>query len=366
MKAFLYGSSTSSHQVEGNNVHNDWWQAEQIKKVPFKSGEACDQYHRFAEDFGLAKQLGHTAHRLSLEWSRIEPVEGQWNYKALEHYRVVLEELKKQGLVPFVTLHHFTNPKWFAERGGWEKSDSVELFMRYVKIVAEQFQDLVDFWIPINESNVYVGKGFVQGEWPPFKKNKLSAWRVTRNLLKAHRQAYTLIHRIDKHAEVGSAHSIIYFPESKLLNKLYNHYFLKKINNYSDFIGLNYYFSSQKEWDGPVSALNWSINPNGLKKVLLDMKMYNKPIYITENGIATNKDQERAEFIRSHLRAIEQAQAEGVDVRGYFYWALLDNFEWAEGFKPRFGLIEVDYATQERRIRPSALVYKAIIEAAQK
>lgn len=385
---FLYGAATSAHQVEGNNVHNDWWAWERAgvgRRVP--SGLASDQYRRYRDDFALAQSLGHTAHRLSLEWSRIEPVRGQWDEAALRHYRLVLEELRERGLASFVTLHHFTNPLWFAQRGGWERSDAVELFDRYVRLVVQRFGDVVDFWITFNEPMVFAAEAYFHGRWPPQKRSVRSGLRVIRVLSRAHRRAYRTIHLLLPRAHVGLAKHFIFFVPAdaaqvgdRLVARLYswwfNHRFLELTRGAHDFVGVNYYFTAAKRfrfsspffgtepWSGPVSDLGWPLSPDGLERVLREAARYRLPLYVTENGLADAADTQRADFIRSHLRAVERAQQRGADVRGYLYWSLLDNFEWDLGFEPRFGLVAVDYRTQVRTVRPSAYVYKAIIEQA--
>jgi len=366
-KSFLWGAATSAHQVEGNNTHNDWWAWEQQTAGIKCSGRASDHYHRFKEDFALARSLGHNAHRLSLEWSRIEPERGQLYQPALAHYREVLEELKRQRLTSFVTLHHFTNPLWLAEAGGWERRESVELFANYVKMVVENLGDLVDFWVTINEPVVYALEAYWHKRWPPQKRSAPAVWQVVRHMAAAHRRAYQIIHRAWVGARVGLAkHLIAYSAKQTFKDYWFNHYFFTLVGEKQDFIGVNYYFADQdKLGGGPKSDIGWPIYPAGLTQVLLYMKRYKLPIYITENGLADVRDSQRADFIRDHLRAVEAAQAQGVDVRGYLHWSLLDSFEWDKGFEPRFGLIEVDRATMERRIRPSAYVYKAIIESAK-
>ncbi|MFH1354387.1 MAG: glycoside hydrolase family 1 protein [bacterium] len=363
---FIWGAATSAHQVEGNNTHNDWWEWEQNTPGVTSSGRAADHYSRFKEDFALAKSLGHNAYRLSLEWSRIENEKGKWNEQALKHYRQVLEELKKQNMISFVTLHHFTNPLWLAKSGGWVSREAIEEFTRYVEIIINRLGDLIDFWVTINEPVVYASQAYWHGCWPPQKKNVWSMWRVLKNMAAAHRRAYRIIHRASPLARVGLAkHVIGYSPEQRLKNYWFNHYFFSLTRGRHDYIGVNYYFVDQnKPWQGPKSDLDWPICAEGLTRALVDMKRYNLPIYVTENGLADADDSRRADFIRDHLRAIEEAQRQGADVKGYLHWALLDNFEWEKGFAPRFGLVEVDYKTMERKVRPSAYVYKAIIESA--
>lgn len=365
--SFLWGAAASAYQVEGNNTRSDWWMWEQNTPGIVSSGRAVDHYARFREDFVLAKSLGHNAHRLSLEWSRIEPEWGKWDEGALKHYEEVLGELKAQGMTSFVTLHHFTNPLWLARKKGWVRRESVELFTRYVEMVAHRLGDLVDFWVTINEPVVYATQSYWRRRWPPQRKSALATWRVVKNMAAAHRRAYQILHRVLPQARVGVAkHVIAYSAEQKLKDYWFNQYFFSLTRGRHDFIGVNYYFTDQgKPWDGPKSDIGWPIYPEGLTQALLDLKRYNMPLYVTENGLADASDSERADFIRDHLRAVEQAQEQGVDVRGYFYWSLLDNFEWDLGFTPRFGLVEVDYETMERKVRPSAYVYKAIIESAR-
>ena len=387
-KDFLWGSATSAHQVEGWNDNNDWWDWEQKTAGIEKSGKACDHYHLFKDDFILAKSLGHNAHRLSLEWSRIEPERGKWNKEALNHYREVLKELKRQGLKSFVTLHHFTNPVWFMKNGGWANSEAKESYGRYVKVVVESLGDLVDFWITINEPMVYATQSYWYGRWPPQKRNLFSMWRVVRNMAAAHRKAYRIIHRMYPDAQVGLAkHLVAFIPEktSRLKDGVvmglgdlwFNHFFYRLTRGKHDFVGVNYYFAVTKQWrilstsikdvvwKGDTSDLNWPIRPEGFKHVLLHMKRHGLPLYVMENGLADADDKQRADFIRDHLRMIEEAQKEGVDVRGYLHWSLMDNFEWDLGFGPKFGLVEIDYETLKRKPRPSAYVYKAIIDSAK-
>jgi len=362
---FLWGAATSAYQVEGNNVHSDWWAWEQRTAGVEQSGRASDHWHHYKEDFVLARELGHNAHRLSLEWSRIEPSQEEWDKPALAHYREVLQELRRQGLTSFVTLHHFTNPQWFAQAGGWVSARSPELVERYVSTVVNHLGDLVDFWVTINEPVVYATQSYWRRRWPPQKHSILAGGRVLRHLARAHKKAYRVIHRRFNRAQVGIAkHAIAYSPGQGLTEWWFNHFFYALTRGAHDYLGVNYYFSSNWEkWKGPTSDLGWPINPGGLTQILLHMKRYGLPIYITENGLADADDAQRADFIRSHLRAIEEAQVQGAQVRGYLHWSLLDNFEWAAGYRQHFGLVAVDRKTMRRTVKPSAKLLKRIIQS---
>lgn len=356
-KNFLWGTATSAYQVEGGIKNNDW-----IKF--YDAGRACDHYHRFKEDFDLAKSLGQNAHRFSIEWARIEPEEGKFNQKELEHYQQVVSALGQCQLEPFVTLFHFTLPQWFAKKGGWLNKKAPYYFVRYVQKIVEALGGRVRFWLTINEPMVYVSGSFLRGRWPPQEKSFWKSWKVLQRLVKAHRLAYQTIHQKNREAKVGIAKHMFYFEGSTILRYLANDYFLQKIKKYQDFVGLNYY----RPWRVSLKEklertdMDWEIYPQGIFHILKDLRKYKVPVYITENGLADARDKKRAKFILEHLAFVWQAIQEGVDVRGYFHWSLLDNFEWTEGFWPRFGLIEVDYKTLQRKIRPSARVYAKICQ----
>jgi beta-glucosidase len=370
---FLFGSATSAHQVEGGNTNNDWWDAETRGLVKHRSGLAADHFHRYEEDFDILRNLSQNAYRLSLEWSRIEPREGEFNHEAIGYYRHVLTALRRRGITPMVTLHHFTNPRWLAKQGGWESPAAPILYARYIRRVVQEFHDLVHLWVTFNEPMVYIVEGYWARRWPPFHRSVFRAWRVYRNLRRAHTLAYQAIRHIEPGAAVGTAQNMIDLvprrtlidaPLTALLLRFWNFSFIRNIPY--DFIGVNYYFHHHVKWFGqqrasesghPVSDVGWGVHPEGLYRILVGLQKYHKPIYITENGIADANDQWRGEFIRAHLVSVQKAIREGIDIRGYFYWSLLDNFEWEKGFGPRFGLVAIDYHTLERRIRPSAYVY---------
>ncbi|OGZ50784.1 MAG: hypothetical protein A3F26_00070 [Candidatus Ryanbacteria bacterium RIFCSPHIGHO2_12_FULL_47_12b] len=370
MGNFFWGAATSAHQVEGGN-HNDWSEFEKTRGLE-QSGRACDHYNRFREDFDIAKSLGHNAHRFSLEWSRIEPEEGKFDEREIQHYRDVIATLRERGLEPFVTLWHWTVPLWFRDCGGWTLKESPKYFSRYVEKVVSALGDptsngevgspLVKFWITLNETNVYTGHGYWKGDWPPGERSLVRYIVSNHHLSQAHIAAYKIIKSANPGSEIGIAHNMIYFTRvpARLKNYIYNHFFLHSIKKYQDFTGINYYFSDRDMKE--KTDMGWSIDPDGFYHVLKDAARYKKPIYVTENGIADTKDEKRAAFIKDHVEAMQKAMREGTDVRGYFYWSLLDNFEWDKGFAPRFGLVEMDYETLERKVRPSAKEYQKIIE----
>ena len=391
-KDFLCGAATSAHQVEGSN-HNDWteWEKENAARLSkknegkyppenFISGRACDHYSRYEEDFDLAKKLGHNTHRFSIEWSRIEPEEGKFSELEIEHYRSVIRALRARGLEPFVTLWHWTMPTWFVEIGAFEKRANIEYFARFCQRIVKKFSGEVTFWITINEPEIYAGNSYLKGVWPPQNKNFISYIKVLTNLIKSHKNIYEIIKKYDSKAQIGITKNNIYFEayQNKIGNRILkkfidwwlNFYFLNRIKKYQDFIGLNHYFHNRiknfkfnQNENKKISDMGWELYPESIYYVLRSLKRYNQPIYITENGLADAEDKNREWFIKESLKNIHKAISEGVDVRGYLYWSLLDNFEWDKGFWPRFGLVEINYRTLERRIRPSAWEYKKIIEA---
>ena len=398
-KDFFWGAATSSHQVEGNN-HNDWsvWEKENAERLSqksggkyppenFISGGACDHYNRYKEDFDIAKSLGHNAHRFSIEWSRVEPEEGKFNKKELEHYRDVIKALRERGMEPFVSLWHWTLPLWLRDKGGVLAEDFPSRFSRYVERVRGSMGKDVRFWITINEPEIYALNSYFRGKWPPQKWGPVSFFRAMYALNEAHQRAYRVIKKNAPEAAVGVAVNQSYFESvGGVMNdifmwgaeRIWNKRFLWHVSDELDFIGLNYYFHNRidcgfnKNKNEKVSDMGWELYPEGLYHVLLGLKQFQKPIYITENGLADARDEHRAWFIKEHIHWMKKAMEEGVDVRGYLYWSLLDNFEWDKGFWPRFGLVEVDYQpkadppqagkTLKRRIRPSAYAYKKIIE----
>ena len=398
-EGFLWGSGTSAHQVEGG-CYNDWtewekknaerlaknaksyWQEWQWKKFPemlspenYFSGRACDHYNRYEEDFDLAKSLGQNAHRFSIEWSRIEPEEGRFDEKEIEHYRKVILSLRERGIEPLVTMWHWPLPLWLAQQGGLTNKKLSEYFSRYAEKLVTSFGE-VKYWITFNEPEIYSFNCFLRGVWPPQTKNPITYLSVINNLIRSHRGIYRIIKKINPGAQIGIAAHNVYFEAYKnrsvnmILKKIidwwWNYHFLNQIKDFQDFIGLNFYFHHRinngfrKNENKIVSDLGWELYPEGIFDVLIGLKKYQKPIYITENGLADAADEKRAWYIKEVLKEIHRAIESGVNIRGYLYWSLIDNFEWDKGFWPRFGLVEIDYKTLERKIRPSAEVYKKI------
>jgi len=386
---FLWGVSTSAYQTEGGIVC-DWsgWEKslERIKGIKkqgldpedFICDKACDSYHRYKEDLDLVKDLNCGVYRMGVEWARIEPQPEVFSEKEIEHYRQVLKEAKKRNLKVVLTLWHWTNPVWVQEMGGWANKKVVEYFLVYAKRISQELGDLVDFWVVLNEPMVHVFNGYIIGKFPPNKFCPFQAYKTFRNLVQAQRKVYDL----GLKSPVGITALINYFEPARewcflerslasLMHYFWNHKFLKKIKNHIDFIGVDYYFHDRIVWYPPfrknlnekVTDMGWEIYPEGIYYVLKYLGKFKKPIYIMENGIADAQDKYRADFIKDHLYYAHKAIEEGVDVRGYFYWSLLDNFEWAAGWDPKFGLYKVNRKTFQRKARPSAKIYSKICQS---
>ncbi|MFN8589716.1 MAG: family 1 glycosylhydrolase [Candidatus Eisenbacteria bacterium] len=395
---FRWGAATSAHQVEGGNTRNDWWRFERVPgaiRGGRGSGDACRHYERFAEDFDLAAADGHGAHRLSLEWSRLEPAPGRFDAGAIAHYHAVLGALRARGLAPVVTLHHFTNPLWIADQGGWESRATIARFVDFARFCAGEFGGEVDDWCTVNEPEVYAFRAYAEGVWPPGVRDRSRALGVIAHLLEAHGLAWHAIHDADRTdadgdgvaARVGFAKHHVQLVPSRAWNPL-DHllaHFERRVFNDAveratvdgvvdlaipgatrvrrridalagalDWFGLNYY----TRWHvkafapdphvvprgAPCNDLGWELWPDGLRLALHAAARAGRPVLVTENGVADAHDTLRPGAIVAFAEAMHRAIAEGVDVRGYLHWSLLDNFEWAEGWHGRFGLYGVDPA----------------------
>ncbi len=417
-KDFLWGSATAAHQVEGNCTNNNWFQFEsavdergnpRISNYQ-RAGIACDHWNRYKEDIQLMKALSLNAYRFSVEWSKIEPKPGVFDETVLDHYEKVVDELLANGIEPMVTLHHFTNPIWFEEQGAFLQENSPEIFANFVQRVVQRLGPKVKLWCTINEPSIYAVLGYFTAEFPPAEKDAKKAVLVFRNLLRAHTAAYTVIKKLEPQAQVGLVVNIsIFDPPNRwnVLDVLLAHLLNKNLNevhfpylvdgrfNFSlpglasesytsgvreafDFVGLNYYTHFHRRFNPfseelftevtrlppeELTDMGYEIYPEGLYRALKLITRYtSKPIYITENGIADNSDTKRAKFIEDHLSVVNKAIADGMNIKGYFYWSLMDNFEWAHGFEKRFGLYHVDFATQKRTLRQGSLKYLEIIQ----
>lgn len=384
---FLFGSATAAYQVEGGITNTDWNVFEQAGRILNKQvvGAAANHYELYAEDIKLAKELGHEAFRFSIEWARVEPQPGQFDQAVIAHYRQVLETIRGLQMKAFVTLHHYTNPLWFSAAGGWHAAQAADRFLPYVETVTAALGDLVDSWIVFNEPNVVLRHGYNLGIWPPALKNPWLRYRAWRNFITAQQLSYQAIKAAYPTTPVGlSISAIYYYPATaypwdhfvaKHTHARENAAWPKATQGSYDFIGVQYYFSQrcrlQLRWPWFIQEsgdrllqtdFGWDIDPAGLYHLLQSFQKFKVPLYITENGIADAKDTMRASYIVKHLEQVLRALDAGIDVRGYFYWSLLDNFEWLEGYAMRFGLVAVDFKTQQRTVRPSALVYKQICQ----
>ncbi len=408
-KGFLWGSATASHQVEGNNTNNNWfiWEQTPGKIVGgAKSGLACDWWNgRWKEDLKHAVEDGQNAHRLSIEWSRIEPQPGKWDEASIQTYREMLQGIIKLGLKPMVTLHHFTDPIWIYEKGGWENEETVDHFVHYVEKMIPVLQDLVDMWITINEPTVYVFGGYMSGEFPPGKSDPKAAFQVMRNMVLGHARAYRSIHRIQPQAMVGFAKNFRamlparkWFPPDHWIRTFsynsFNNAFADTLMNgklkfalwkesipeaigTQDYMGVNYYtrdniqfnlFSPktmfQERFFDPDAELSENgfiaTEPIGFTESLQWAQRYQVPIYITENGVEDSHDTMRPHYLVTHLYQLQKAIQSGMDIRGYMHWSQVDNFEWERAWTQRFGLWGLNVETQERIRRPSADIYRDI------
>ncbi|MGZ3773518.1 MAG: glycoside hydrolase family 1 protein [Pseudobdellovibrionaceae bacterium] len=415
---FLWGVASSSHQTEGNNQYNDWWDWEHEGKIEggVRSGLACDFRNRFKEDLLEIKNLGCNSFRFSVEWSRVEPEKGQWNELEIAFYKDLVLECKKLGIEPMVTLHHFSIPLWFYRQGGFTRKDSHVDFIPYVKKMVEVIGEDVHWWCTINEPIVYTLGAYFAKYMPPGEFNPAKVVAANYHLFLSHREAYRIIKEKNQQAQVGIAHNMLAIRPSRkwhlleriianAIDRFYNWAWIDAITGGKvcfslpfifpkhskitagkccDFLGVNYYTqalvhlwpkvypheTSLPQYPVAVtfarrsdnkSDLGWSIYPKGLLKILRRLEKFKLPIFITENGIADKADQHRPKYLVEHLRILAEARNEGIDVAGYFHWSIYDNFEWIKGFGPCFGLLEMNYETQERSRRPSAELFTKII-----
>lgn len=405
---FLWGTATAAHQVEGNNVNNDWWAWEQQTGRIHDgdlSGKACDWWGgRWREDFDRAQDGWQNTHRFSVEWSRIQPEPDRWDEAALDRYRQMLLGLRERNMTAMVTLHHFTNPIWLAEIGGWENEAVVDLFAAYVGRTVEALKSHCQLWVTINEPNVYMNGAYLGDGFPPGKNDQKTALKVLLNMVKAHAAAYQVIHDLQPDAQVGVAHHWRGFQPankgpltgylSKLHHKAFNDAFAHSLKtgkfdavmlkadvpqakDTQDFLGLNYYtrdlikFDLRKSGalfsdryypkDALLSETGFLANdPHGFQEAIKWADKFGLPIYITENGCDDSQDDFRRRYLLEHLQAMWHMLTNNIPIKGYFYWTLVDNFEWERGWSQRFGLWGLDPQTQIRTKRKSVDLYAEI------
>jgi beta-glucosidase len=406
---FLWGTATAAHQVEGQNENNNWaaWENEpgRIYKGE-KAGLACDWWNgRWREDLTNAAGAGQNAHRFSIEWSRIQPSANSWDEKAIEKYRTMILGMRELGLEPMLTLHHFSDPLWISQKGGWENPETINHFATFVRYAVGALKDLVHTWVTINEPAVYVLGGYLGGGFPPGKNDLGSAANVLANLVRGHAAAYRAIHKLQPDARVGIAKqyramapSRPWFPPDRWItnfsSRSFNDAFMDTLVdgrfNFSfkkesipeaigtqDFIGVNYYSQDQIRFrlfalkdvfqrrhflpEAQLSETGFIASvPDGMWEALKWAHKFNLPIYITENGVEDSQDVMRPAYTLEHLRKVWDAANRNWQVKGYFHWSQIDNFEWERGWSQRFGLWGIDPITQERQRRPSVDLYAAI------
>ena len=377
---FVWGTATAAHQVEGSNWNNDWWAWEHNPDsgCAAPSGDACDHLWRYPDDIALLADLGFGAYRFSLEWSRIEPEEGEISRSALDHYRRVVATCRDHGLLPIVTYHHFTTPRWAVADGGWEAPVTADRFARFCEVAVAHLGDDVGIHCTINEPNVVALLGYYLGVFPPGKVDEDTHRRVTDILVRAHRLAYDAIKAGPGDAPVGLTLSMQDFQaveggEATMedARARMEDVFLESVRG-DDFMGAQMYSRLRFGPDGLLgpepgvrtTIMGYEYWPRALEATVRRAhQVAGIPIHVTENGIATADDAERIEYVTEALHGLRACLDDGIDVRGYCYWSAFDNFEWALGYAPTFGLIGVDRATQERTPKPSAQWLGTIAQA---
>ncbi len=369
---FLFGTASSSQQVEGGNDANQFVKFEHQGYFP-QAGSAVDFYNCYEEDILLAKELGLNAMRIQIEWSRVMPLPGEVNMDAVNHYAKILQFMRAQNIEPIITLFHWTYPAWLEEK--FYSKEFIEAFETFVQAVIKNLKVHDKYWLIINEPEVFAFEIIHHGTGKSkaiFKRvwQSLNAYLV---LLKMHKRSYKIIKCVDSGASVGIAKNVAYhepFRQNNILDNFLisvanffgNELFIHLIAKQLDFIGLNYYFyhNLKFSWSRLFERQNKFVQksdmgektyPKGLYYLCKQFAKFNMPILITENGIANAHDQMRVRFIKEHLNAIKQARHEGINVFGYLYWSLTDTYEWKSGYDLKFGLVEVDLQTQARRIR---------------
>lgn len=423
-ETFLWGAASAAAQVEGawqaDGKCPSIWDVAPEGKI--KNGDtchtACDHYHRWREDVALMREMGLKSYRFSVSWCRVMPSQGRVNPAGLAFYSDLVDELLKSGIEPLVTLYHWDLPVWVQEKGGWFSEGIVPLFRDYVRAVVEALSDRVTWWIPMNEPQCFIMNGHMVGAHAPFAHRYLALSKLTRNCLLAHRAAVDAVRQYakktpkvgiamassafvpasEREADIAQArHDTFYHPAGAMSNRWWGDPIFKgePVTAYGvyrtrksdmprmrcdmDFIGLNVYSPLQRDWkdhskewpEERKTSMGWLIDGRCLYwAIRFFHERYGLPVMVTENGMADSDavgpdgrvhDEKRVRFLREYLGSVERALDEGIPVLGYQHWSVMDNFEWAEGYGPRFGLIHVDYATQKRTLKDSAYAYRQII-----
>jgi beta-glucosidase len=375
---FVWGTATAAHQIEGGNVNNDWWDWEHKAGTlcAESSGDACDSWHRWEHDLDIVASLGLTSYRFSIEWSRVEPADGEWSHAAIAHYRAIGESLLARGIEPVITFHHFTTPRWVVAGGGWTEPRTVELFARFCARAAWELSSVLRRACTLNEPNIVSVMGYQMGLFPPGETDAARKDRANEMLVAAHRAGVNAIRAAAPGVPVGLTLSMTDYQlaaggEDKLVEvRRDEDVFLDAVDG-DDFIGVQAYtrmLIGPNGWIGPAPGVpttsmgyeNW---PDALAATIRRAWDYTGgrvPIIVTENGIGTDDDEQRITYVRTALQGVLACIADGIDVRGYTYWSLLDNFEWVLGYTPRFGLVAVDRETFARTPKASAQWYAEI------
>jgi len=415
---FIWGTASAAHQVEGNNENSNfaWWEKQVdesgISRIKNRDNSrvACDHWNRYPEDIQLMKTLGTNAYRFSVSWSKIMPQENTIDSSALLHYVQVCDSLIASGITPVVTLHHFTHPIWFMEKGGFAKEENIPDFIEFATLVFNALSDKVPYWCTFNEPGVYVIAAYFNGNFPPGRSEPKMAAAAYLNMIRAHVQLYDELKTTEagKNAAIGIVKNFQQFDPMHrndlrdwaichMVDGAFNESFLEAFRSGKfkfsfptlvsvneeiegaagklDFLGLNYYSHNAMDFSLNIDAslelklypgetpsdMDYTMYPEGIYRAIKRASTLDVPIIITENGIADSLDDRRGLFIQQYLYAVHRAMQEGADVKGYFYWSLMDNFEWDLGYGMRFGLYEVDFETQQRRLREGSKEYVRIV-----
>jgi beta-glucosidase len=381
-EGFVWGAATAAHQIEGGNWNNDWWEWEHAPRSGCvePSGDACDSWNRWGDDVALCEQLGFGSYRFSIEWSRIEPERGEFSAAAFDHYRRLGEALLERGIEPTVTFHHFTSPRWLAAQGGWAEPSAVDAFARFCERAARALAPVMRRACTINEPNIVALHGFQTGVFPPGQRDRDARRRASDHFGLAHRKAVDAIRGVAPDVPVGLTLSMTDYQavdggESRRdqVRWAMEDVFLDMTEG-DDFLGVQTYTRERVGPDGhagpepgiPILTMGYELWPQALEACLRrawDHTEGDLPLLVTENGIGTDDDDQRIAFVRAALTGVLRCLDDGIDVLGYTYWSLLDNFEWAFGYGPRFGLVDVDRTTFDRTPKPSAHWLSAIVRA---